>query len=72
MEIVKDFLHPTAVVIKHNNPTGVASSAKLADAYLQAWTVRSLLGLWRDHWLEPGSRRRNGRADLARAVLWNA
>lgn len=37
MEVVKDFDQPAAVVVKHNNPTGVAQSAKLADAYVQAW-----------------------------------
>jgi len=37
MEIIKDFSEPTATVIKHNNPAGVASAGKLADAYLQAW-----------------------------------
>lgn len=37
VEIVKEFSEPTAVVIKHNNPTGVAQDKTLAAAYKQAW-----------------------------------
>ncbi len=36
-ELVKEFSDTTAVVVKHNNPCGVASAAKLADAYTKAY-----------------------------------
>lgn len=36
-ECVREFSEPTAVIIKHNNPCGVASADKLADAYKQAF-----------------------------------
>jgi len=35
-EVVKDFKEPAAVVIKHNNPTGVAVAETLAAAYKDA------------------------------------
>lgn len=35
-ELVKDFDEPAAVIIKHNNPTGVAEDASLAKAYTEA------------------------------------
>jgi phosphoribosylaminoimidazolecarboxamide formyltransferase/IMP cyclohydrolase len=35
-EVVKDFKEPAAVVIKHNNPTGVAVADTLAEAYKDA------------------------------------
>ena len=34
---VKDFSQPAAVVIKHNNPTGIAEHETLALAYKNAW-----------------------------------
>ncbi len=37
VQIVKDFEKPTVVIIKHNNPTGVAEDSSLAKAYDQAW-----------------------------------
>jgi len=36
LEIVKDFDEPTAAIIKHNNPCGVASHSNLAQAYRDA------------------------------------
>jgi len=36
-ELVKDFDEPTAAVIKHTNPSGVASSSKIEDAYKKAY-----------------------------------
>jgi len=35
--VVKDFDRPAAVIIKHNNPTGVAESTTLKDAYRRVW-----------------------------------
>ena len=36
-ECVREFTEPTAVIMKHNNPCGVASSPKLVDAYKRAF-----------------------------------
>ena len=36
MQIVREFRHPAAVVIKHNNPCGCAVAEMLSDAYLKA------------------------------------
>lgn len=36
-ELVKDFDRPTAAVIKHTNPSGVASADKIEDAYQKAY-----------------------------------
>ncbi len=36
ISMVKDFDLPTAVIIKHNNPTGMAEDVTLAKAYAQA------------------------------------
>jgi phosphoribosylaminoimidazolecarboxamide formyltransferase/IMP cyclohydrolase len=36
LEIVKDFEEPTAAIIKHNNPCGVACHSTLAQAYQDA------------------------------------
>ncbi len=36
VDIVKDFDNPSAVVIKHNNPSGVAEDATLEKAFLKA------------------------------------
>lgn len=37
ISVVKDFESPSAVIIKHNNPTGVAEADTLGQAYKQAW-----------------------------------
>ena len=37
LEIIKDFERPTATVIKHNNPSGVASAKTIAGAYKKAY-----------------------------------
>jgi len=36
-ETVKEFNAPSAVIVKHNNPCGVASTEKLVDAYKMAY-----------------------------------
>lgn len=36
-EIAREFTEPTVVIIKHNNPCGVASGASLAEAYRRAY-----------------------------------
>ena len=36
-ELVKDFDRPTAAVIKHTNPSGVASAEKIEEAYKKAY-----------------------------------
>jgi phosphoribosylaminoimidazolecarboxamide formyltransferase/IMP cyclohydrolase len=42
VEIIREFTEPAAVVIKHNNPTGVAQDKTLAAAYKQAWACDPL------------------------------
>jgi phosphoribosylaminoimidazolecarboxamide formyltransferase / IMP cyclohydrolase len=37
LNVVRDFSLPAAVIIKHNNPTGVAEDSILAKAYERAW-----------------------------------
>ncbi len=37
IEMVKDFEQPTAVIVKHNNPTGIAEDKALARAYKAAF-----------------------------------
>jgi len=39
LELVKDFEKPTAAVIKHTNPCGVAVSDKIEDAFKKAYKV---------------------------------
>jgi len=41
-EAVKEFSDPAAVVVKHNNPCGVAEDKALDKAYLAAWRCDSL------------------------------
>jgi len=41
-ELVKEFTNPAAVIVKHNNPCGVAEDKTLARAYLAAWKCDSL------------------------------
>jgi len=36
VDIVKDFHDPAAVIIKHNNPTGVAENSQLSKAFFEA------------------------------------
>ena len=36
VDFIKDFENPAAVIIKHNNPTGLAEDKKLSVAYAQA------------------------------------
>lgn len=40
--LVSSFTNPTAVIIKHNNPCGVAESETLAEAFRQAYAADSL------------------------------
>lgn len=42
VQIVKDFRPPTACIVKHNSPCGVASSPRLDQAYRQAFKCDSL------------------------------
>jgi len=42
VQIVKDFASPTACIVKHNSPCGVASSPRLDQAYRQAFACDSL------------------------------
>jgi phosphoribosylaminoimidazolecarboxamide formyltransferase/IMP cyclohydrolase len=37
LNLVREFSHPAAVVVKHNNPCGVAMAYSAADAFLAAW-----------------------------------
>jgi phosphoribosylaminoimidazolecarboxamide formyltransferase / IMP cyclohydrolase len=37
LNLAREFAGPACVVVKHNNPCGAAMSAKLADAFQQAW-----------------------------------
>lgn len=39
VELIKEFNEPTAIVIKHNNPSGIASSSDIVDAYRKARSV---------------------------------
>ncbi len=39
LELIKEFEEPTAVVVKHNNPCGVASHDDIFEAYQQARAV---------------------------------
>ncbi len=41
-ECVREFVEPTAVIIKHNNPCGVASADRLVDAYKRAFDADSV------------------------------
>ena len=41
-ELVKEFKNPAAVVVKHNNPCGVAEDKTLDKAYLNAWKCDTL------------------------------
>ncbi|MFO0804863.1 MAG: bifunctional phosphoribosylaminoimidazolecarboxamide formyltransferase/IMP cyclohydrolase [Gemmataceae bacterium] len=37
LNLAREFAGPACVVVKHNNPCGAATAAKLADAFLAAW-----------------------------------
>jgi len=41
-ELVKEFSNPAAVIVKHNNPCGVAEDKALDKAFLAAWKCDSL------------------------------
>ena len=41
-ELVKEFKNPAAVIVKHNNPCGVAEDKSLDKAYLNAWKCDKL------------------------------
>ena len=41
-ELVKEFKNPAAVIVKHNNPCGVAEDSALDKAYLAAWKCDKL------------------------------
>ncbi|MBF0570096.1 MAG: bifunctional phosphoribosylaminoimidazolecarboxamide formyltransferase/IMP cyclohydrolase [Candidatus Omnitrophica bacterium] len=42
VDIAYSFAEPAAVIIKHNNPCGVAQDAVLAKAYVNAWSCDKL------------------------------
>jgi len=42
VDAVRDFTQPAAVVIKHNNPTGVAVDKEISKAYKMAWECDKL------------------------------
>jgi phosphoribosylaminoimidazolecarboxamide formyltransferase / IMP cyclohydrolase len=42
VELAKEFENPAAVIVKHNNPCGVAEDKTLAKAYLAAWGADKL------------------------------
>jgi phosphoribosylaminoimidazolecarboxamide formyltransferase/IMP cyclohydrolase len=42
VELVKEFKNPAAVIVKHNNPCGVAEDKELNKAYLNAWKADKL------------------------------
>jgi len=42
ISFIRDFKNPAAVVIKHNNPTGVAEEKTLSTAYKNAWECDKL------------------------------
>ncbi len=37
LELVREFANPAAVIVKHNNPCGVAEDKTLRNAFLSAW-----------------------------------
>jgi len=41
-ELVKEFKNPAAVIVKHNNPCGVAEDKSLEAAYVEAWKCDKL------------------------------
>lgn len=42
LELVKEFQKPAAVIVKHNNPCGVAEDSSLDKAFLAAWQCDKL------------------------------
>ena len=42
LELIKEFNNPAAVIVKHNNPCGVAEDKILDKAYLNAWKCDKL------------------------------
>lgn len=42
LELVKEFKNPAAVIVKHNNPCGVAEDRSLGKAYSNAWKTDKL------------------------------
>jgi phosphoribosylaminoimidazolecarboxamide formyltransferase / IMP cyclohydrolase len=42
VELAKEFKDPAAIIVKHNNPCGVAEDKELAKAYLNAWEADKL------------------------------
>ena len=54
---------PTAVIVKHNNPCGVARADSLEEAYRQGQHGRPGGGLRRLHRREPGCGQGHGRSD---------
>jgi phosphoribosylaminoimidazolecarboxamide formyltransferase/IMP cyclohydrolase len=42
LELAKEFEHPAAVIVKHNNPCGAAEDKSLEKAYIDAWKCDKL------------------------------
>jgi len=42
VELAKEFQNPAAVIVKHNNPCGVAEDKELSKAYFSAWKTDKL------------------------------
>jgi len=42
LELAKEFQHPAVVIVKHNNPCGVAEDKSLDKAYFNAWKCDKL------------------------------
>jgi phosphoribosylaminoimidazolecarboxamide formyltransferase/IMP cyclohydrolase len=42
VELAKEFKNPAVIIVKHNNPCGVAEEKELAKAYLGAWQADQL------------------------------
>ncbi len=42
IDLVREFKEPAAVIIKHNNPCGVAVADKIEDAYVKAYEIDPL------------------------------
>ncbi|MFA6349917.1 MAG: bifunctional phosphoribosylaminoimidazolecarboxamide formyltransferase/IMP cyclohydrolase [Candidatus Omnitrophota bacterium] len=42
VELLKEFSNPAAVIVKHNNPCGVAESSSLDKAFFDAWKCDQL------------------------------
>ena len=63
LELVKEYGQVAAVIVKHNNPCGVATGDVPGRCLPQGARLRSGLGLRRRHRLQPPGGPRNGKGD---------